>query len=321
VAVNPLFTSPTNLSLQPTSTVIGAGVTIAGVTNDYTNATRNNPPSMGAYENRIVVSAKLYLSGAYSVALGRHKNVTTIWRDVLNANALTQPYGALINNYGPTTVSAGFFRSDDQNGTVVTGDIVDWVLVDLRDATTPTTVIAQRAAFVREDGLVVDVDGVSPVSFNGVAVGNYFITIRHRNHLGIRSASAQAVNGAVAPTAYDFSTAQAQAFQNGAILTNGAMKDLTAGKFGLWGGNANANTTVRASGGANPAVNDYAFLINTALGGSAVITIPNVYSNADLNMDGTIRANGGANAAINDYAFLINFTLAGSTTLIITQHQ
>ena len=99
------------------------------------------------------------------------------------------------------------------------------------------------------------------------------------------------------------------------------MKDLTAGKFGLWGGNANANTTVRASGGANPAVNDYAFLINTALGGSAVITIPNVYSNADLNMDGTIRANGGANAAINDYAFLINFTLAGSTTLIITQHQ
>lgn len=322
VAVDPQYTSATNLALLGSSPVISSGVTIAGVTNDYTNSTRNSPPSIGAYEDKIVVSARLYLSGAYSTALARHKNVTTIWRDVLNANALTQPYGALVNNYGPTAVSAGFFRSDDQNGTVVNGDIVDWVLVDLRDATTPTTIIAQRAAFVREDGLVVDVDGVSPLSFRGLAAGNYFITIRHRNHLGVRTAATQAVDGsAAAPTAYDYSTAQAQAFQNGAILTNAAMKDLTGGKFGLWGGNANANTTVRASGGANPAVNDYAFLINTALGGSAVITIPNVYSNADLNMDGTIRANGGANAAINDYAFLINFTLGGSTTLIITQHQ
>ena len=99
------------------------------------------------------------------------------------------------------------------------------------------------------------------------------------------------------------------------------MIELAGGKFGMWGGNCNSNTTVRANGGANAAINDYAFLINTALGGNATILISNVYSNADLNMDGTVRANGGANAAINDYAFLINAVLGGNATKIISQHQ
>lgn len=106
-----------------------------------------------------------------------------------------------------------------------------------------------------------------------------------------------------------------------AILTNGAMKDLTAGKFGLWGGNANSNNSVRANGAANPLINDYAFLINSVLGGSATAIISNVYNTADLNMNGTVRANGGANPLINDYAFLINSVLGGSATLILTQHQ
>ena len=320
VSVDPLFTSNTNLNLTGGSPLIGAGVTIAGQTTDITGATRNNPPSIGAYEDKVVISTRLYLSGAYSAGLLRHKNVTAAWAAVLNANALTQPYGALTNNFGPTSVAGGFFTTTDPNGAA--SDIIDWVLVDLRDATTPGTIIAQRAAFVREDGLVVDVDGVSPVSFKGITAGNYFITIRHRNHLGVRTAADQLVDGnAGVPVVYDLTTVQASAFQNGAILTNGALTALGGGRFGLWGGNANANTTVRASGGANPAINDYAFLVNTALGGDATITIPNVYANADLNMDGTIRANGGANPAINDYAFLVNSILGGSATLIITQHQ
>lgn len=335
LAVDPLFTTATNLNPLPASTVIGAGVTVAGITTDHTNSGRNAPPSIGAYENKIVYSAKIWLSGAYSTALSRHKNVTAAWVTARTAptsgpNALTQPYGTLINNYGPTTVLASIYTSNDQGGAVLNGDIVDWIVMDLRDATTPTTIIAQRAAFVREDGMIVDVDGVSPVSFKGLTSGNYFVDIRHRNHLSVRTAVVQTVNGNAAPTVYDFTTALASAKDSAANLSNRAMRDLGGGTaWGLWGGNGNGNNspvatgwkTVRAGGGANALINDYAYLINLTLGGVTTTPITNVYHNADYNMDGTVRANGGANPLVNDYVFLVNYILGASTTLVITQHQ
>ncbi|HNL65887.1 MAG TPA: hypothetical protein PKL81_12380, partial [Ferruginibacter sp.] len=316
VAVDPQYTSTTNLNLLAASPLIGAGTTLAGVTNDYTNSTRNSPPSIGAYEQKIVVSARIFLHGAYSSGLARHKDVTATWAAVLNANALSQPY-SIYGYAGTESVTAGFFTS-----TAGTTDIVDWVLVDLRDAVTPATIISQRAAFVREDGLIVDLDGVSPVSFKGFAAGNYFITIRHRNHLGVRTATTQLVDGAVSPTAYDFSTALTQAYQDPAILAlpapnnNNAM-NVVGGKYVLWGGNGNSNTTTRANGPL--AQNDYLFLVTTTLAGNVTGQIANVYSRGDYNMDGTVRANGPLTQ--NDYLFLITTTLAGSTTKIITQHQ
>ena len=47
-------------------------------------------------------------------------------------------------------------------------DIVDWVLVDLRDATDPSlatyeSTCGRKAAFLLKDGRIVDLDGESPV--------------------------------------------------------------------------------------------------------------------------------------------------------------
>ena len=315
ISVDPLFTSTTNLSILGGSPAIGAGTSITGITTDINGSTRNNPPTIGAYENKIVVVMKMFLQGAYSTGLSRHKDVSATWASVLNANALSQPYNtAAFGNYaGTETVTAGFFTS-----TAATTDIVDWVLVELRDAVTPTTIITRRAAFIREDGLIVDLDGVSSVSFKGYAAGNYFVVIRHRNHLGVRTAATQLVDGsATAPATYNFSSAQTQAYQDGAIITNAAMKDLGGGVFGMWGGNANSNASVRASG--PPTLNDYLYLINTTLGGDVTLILSNVYNSADMNMDGTVRASGPP--TLNDYLFLINSVLSGNVTIIINQHQ
>lgn len=309
LAGDPLFTSPTNLNLLAASPMIGTGTTIAGVTNDYVNSTRNSPPSIGAYENKIVVSAQTFLQGTYNTTSLRHNDVTAAWAAVLNANALAQPYNTVpFGNYaGTESVTAGFFTS-----TGATTDIVDWVLIELRDAVTPATIVTRRAAFIREDGLIVDLDGVSPVSLRGFNAGNYFINIRHRNHLGVRSAATQLIDGsAVVPTPYNFSSAQAQAFQNGAVLTNPAQAPLAGSKFGMWGGNANnTNTNVRFTG-----LNNDAAAILAALGGNQAGVLSNVYNIADLNLNGTVRYTG----LNNDPAVLLS-VLSAVQSAVYNQH-
>jgi hypothetical protein len=261
----------------------------------------------------VSLSTKAFLQAAYNTGLGRHKDVTLTWAGILNANALNQPYsGAPWNYAGTESVTNGFFSS-----TGGTTDILDWVLVELHDATNPSTIIARKACFIREDGKIVDLDGTSDPSFTGVGANNYYIVIKHRNHLTLRSSTTVFVNGAT-PVLYDFTTAQSQAYQNGAIVTNPAMKDLTGGGtvFGMWGGNANSNTSTRASGALS--TNDYLYLVNILLGGNTA-TILNTYSPGDLNLDGQVRASGALTT--NDYLILVNIILGGNTANIYTEHQ
>lgn len=262
----------------------------------------------------ISLSTKVFLQGAYNTGLGRHKDVTTTWAGVLNASALNQPFNVAPWNYaGTESVTNGFFTS-----TGSTTDILDWVLVELHDATTPSIIIARKACFIREDGKIVDLNGTSDPSFPGVGANNYYIVIKHRNHLTIRSSSTVFVNGG-SPVLYDFTTAQSQAYQNGAIVTNPAMKDLTGGGtvFGMWGGNANSNISTRASGALS--TNDYLYLVNILLGGNTATILSNIYSSGDLNLDGAVRASGALTN--NDYLILVNTILGGNTANIFTEHQ
>ncbi len=56
-------------------------------------------------------------------------------------------------------------------------------VAELRDATTPTVVVATRSALLRRDGDGVGMDGNLPLHFN-VAAGNKKLALRHRYHLG-----------------------------------------------------------------------------------------------------------------------------------------
>ena len=302
----------TNSSLAQTGNGTGTGYS-------WVQVTTPGFSKFFIHTNKSFLPVRTFLQGAYSGT--QHKAVTSTWAAVLNANALSQPYSGVPFSYtGTETVSPGFFTSG-----VSTTEVSDWVLLELRDATTPATVITRRAAFIREDGRIVELDGVSELSFRNVVPGNYHLVIRHRNHLSIRTATTRTLNGTmgfVAPALYDFSTGQAQAYQDVAITANTAMKDLGGGAFGMWGGNANGMTTpgfpaVRATGPL--AQNDYLYLVTTALGGNVGIILSNVYNPADMNMDGQVRATGPL--VQNDYLFLITTVLGGDATKIITQHQ
>ncbi|MBL0043319.1 MAG: hypothetical protein IPP33_02530 [Flavobacteriales bacterium] len=81
--------------------------------------------------------------------------------------------------------------------------IVDWVLLELRGPAIPASIVATRAALVRRNGDIVDVDGVSPVAFN-VAPGSYYVSVKHRNHLGCMTSGTVALSST--PATVDFTS-------------------------------------------------------------------------------------------------------------------
>lgn len=177
----------------------------------------------------IKVDLKALLTGAYD-ASGLMKD------DLRSGNLLPtdEPYTDLgFSHSGDEVIIDGVFD--------VTGNdaIVDWVYIELRDETTPSTVVATRSALIQKDGDIVDVDGKSNVTFD-VAAGNYYVVVQHRNHLGVMSASVLALS--TTTSTYDF-TSSLSNIQGGA---NG-INDLGSGYYGLFSGDVDYNGQVQNS--------------------------------------------------------------------------
>ena len=97
---------------------------------------------------------------------------------------LTQPYNTAPWNYTGT----------ESVTTIPNYDIVDWILLELRDAPTAEeatsgTTIATLAAFLRNDGKIVSLDGISNPRIAVDISDGLFIVIRHRNHLAIMNST------------------------------------------------------------------------------------------------------------------------------------
>ncbi|MBN3036662.1 MAG: hypothetical protein JW861_13840 [Bacteroidales bacterium] len=148
---------------------------------------------------------------------------------------LSQPYNTAPWNYTGTEAVA----------TIPNNDVVDWILVELRDApdaasATSATIVARQAAFLLKDGSVVGLDGSSVLSFDYIPVNSLFAVIWHRNHLGIMSSGPLTETGGI--YTYDFSTGMGQAY--GGFL---AHKELAPGIWGMTGADGNADRQINNS--------------------------------------------------------------------------
>ena len=302
---------------------------VAAGANPY-SYTRTLISSLGAFAvgtrpvlSALLVSPKIILQGAAPVAGIMTDKLRVI---TVAGGGTTDATHGVIPISDPYTGLSGFTHSGSGGGETITPGafgafnvtnndaIVDWVFVSIHDKTTGA-VVSTRAALLQRDGDVVETDGVSSLNMAGNVADNYFVSVRHRNHLGIKSAGNFAL-AKTTTTSYSFSSAQAQAYQNPAITTNAAMKDFGGSFFGMWGGNGNRDAAVRATGPL--AANDYLFLISTTLAGNVATILSPVYHSADTNMDGQVRATGPL--ASNDYGFLITTLLGGDVSKIFTQH-
>ncbi len=179
----------------------------------------------GVVIHGIDLDVLLYLEGPY--------NVGTMNTSLKEGGEipLSQPY-----NVSP------WFYSGSENVATIPDDVVDWVLVDLRDATsaaaaTPATSIEKQAAFLLSNGSIVGLDGSSVLQFSATISIDPYVVVWHRNHLGVLSANSPIESGGV--YTYDFSTDQNQAYGGGL-----GYKLINTGIFGMAAGDANADGSI-----------------------------------------------------------------------------
>ena len=83
-------------------------------------------------------------------------------------------------------------------------DIVDWVLIELRETENGNAII-YRSALLHKDGRIVSDNLLSNFIELGVDVGDYYIVIKHRNHLTVMSKEPVSLSK-ISSTLYDFTT-------------------------------------------------------------------------------------------------------------------
>lgn len=232
VTRNPDLSSYVTGQVVTLTAVPGLGWLFSGWSGDTTSST--NPIDVTMSSNKtvtatftlippVVANVKAFLQGPYDAS---GDSMKTDLRN-LSLLPLSQPYSGSPWNYGGT----------EAVGSIPAG-VVDWVLLELRPSSDSTQVLAIRAGFITKSGTVVDTNGTAPVGFSGQADGDYYVVVRHRNHLGVMSAIPLPLT--TSSTLYDFTTAQSQAYGSDPETM------LEAGVFGLRGGDGNADGGVDA---------------------------------------------------------------------------
>jgi len=144
----------------------------------------------------------------------------------------------------PYNVSPWFY-SGAESVASIPANVVDWVLVDLRDASSPDaalpgTSVETQAAFILNNGSVVGLNGSSVLQFTASISNDPYVVVWHRNHLGVLSATTLTESGGI--YSYDFSTSMAQA--HGGSL---GYKLIDTGVYGMAGGDANGDGEIDAT--------------------------------------------------------------------------
>lgn len=222
------------------------------------------PPSPGS------IRLKCFLGGALD------EGQTLMRADLVPLGSLpnAEPYtalGFLLENTGVTIAPAVLQGSGELA-------VVDWVVVELRQWNANYTVAGRRAAILLRNGTVVSPSGDVQLTFNASAVDR-FVSVRHRNHLGVMYATKLVGDGQLVDLT----------LQSSSTYGTEAQKSVS-GKMAMWPGNVSEDSHVKYTGAAN---DRDVILLNT--GGSLPTNTVTGYWDGDVNLDGKVSYTGAHN--------------------------
>jgi len=219
----------------------------------------------GSSPELVDLSLDLWLSGPFAS--------TNMRTDLSDAGLVPRnhPYDELPWNYfGAEEVSI----ANNNN-------IVDWILVELRSNQNESSTVSKTVGLLHSNGKVEHVNG-GPLLFENTAVGSYYLVVRHRNHLGVMSASSRTFNST--GNNYNFQNASNSAFGTS------PMHQLPNGDFALWAGDVLSDGKVVYAGSSNDRVE-----ILSQAGGPSPFDFVNGYLLGDTNLDGKVSYSGSLN--------------------------
>ncbi|GAB3742617.1 beta strand repeat-containing protein [Spirosoma lituiforme] len=290
-------------------------------TGNYTNFSYSQGSCTSApYTATLAVAAsgcsrldlRVYLQGAlYSNGGTIGANNLPLMRDNLRSGGylpLNDPYRTTPYTSVFTQVNNAELQTIPASMTTTTGDkaIVDWVFVELRNKTNPALVSYSRSALVLRDGSVLDSDGQSGLKLTGISADDYYVSVRHRNHLGVMTAQAITVPSS---TTVDFNTMTDVQVWNTSGYDAVERSTVTVGSTSvraLWAGNSVHNNKVKYIGSGTDLPGILSNVLNYS-GSAAAYNFSNAYGYfiGDVNLDGRSLYIGSG----NDGAFILSNVL------------
>lgn len=207
---------------------------------------------------------------------------SNLMRDDLRAAGylpLAQPYSALgyafVNGGGSEATTTQRLQETGPNA------VVDWVVVELRNKNTPSQVLASRAALLERDGDVVGTDGYARLNFI-LANDNYFVAIRHRNHLAAMTAASVKLDANEAIVDLTLISTTTYGTQ--------AQRQMANDRLALWSGDVSRDGNLRYVGNGNDRDP-----ILTSIGGFVPSNTVTGYRLEDVDMSGVVKYTGAGN--------------------------
>lgn len=197
-----------------------------------------------------------------------------------------------IDEIAEGTDSTAAFAAMGANSTKADDAVVDWVFVEIRDATKLDSVVTTRAALLQRDGdvrdhrvnqanLKKDMDGYPYLSFDSTLAGPYYVVVRHRNHLGVMTNEAGLLSPIV--TRVDFTDKDFDALGTHALRMNGDSTEQY-----MWAGDVTSDRRVIYQGPGND-VDEMFFRVIAEPNNVDLLDnyiVPGYYR-TDYNMDGS----------------------------------
>ena len=264
-----------------------------------------------AYSGLSRLNVRVLLAGPYSAATGK---MATTLNSTYGALPHTTPYRS---DFSPTAVPVPTLPS---NFFSLNTDLVDWVQIELRVGPDKKNTILRKSAFVDSSGELRDLDASIGVSVP-VKSGDYYLVVRHRNHLAVMSAAPISVGSNSSLVDLTRSESAVMPCVNTVTVygPSDCLKQVSPGVFALFSGDVNQDGMIIDNDSNS---SDQNVIHDTVLGGRTGSSYALGYTPGDLNLDWytLYDHDPSTNLPINDDDYLLSVTLAGQSGAKIVEN-